>query len=451
MDYETIVIPKGTVLFRGFDDTSTLTSDFAGIPNGETFCIRPNFNVFFYPFPFVSGSVKIFRYITIYITTRDLKLVNLILPSKFNRQNRETGTGGVISCNKIEVGCGVEGRVFDPCIDYTKVSQDVTGMLAIAKADAETLRSARSIFQNWVNKYFTTYKDSRGLVGVPEFILHPRMDKTVRTEKITDFQPWYRANRNDFNYIYLHVMLADPKNMERLMDEFMSEDGLDLGDEEPYHLKLNKKTGFFQIDEFSNNQSELIPPNLAVKPGADMVLTQKKIYRMMSDKYPKADTIPGNLNHYQMGNERVGIGEGAYNWLLSFADSGKFFFMGTVTGYGKRGNVETLIYNINNKKYGFFLTPTGEDIKIKALATKDKKVTPYSIVIEHPMNYQISAYELKSDPVKYNVYTIINRNAPARDINGLLQYYAQKNGLLGASRRRALGRTLRRSRLLKSC
>ena len=276
MDYETIVIPKGTVLFRGFDNTSTLTSDFAGIPIGETFCLRPNFNVFFYPFPFVSSTIKMFRYMTIYVTPRDLKLVNLILPSKFNRQNRETGTGGIISCNKVDIGCGAVGREYDPCVDYTKVSKDVSGMLAIAKADAETLRGSRAMFQNWVNKYFTTYKDSRGLVGVPEFVLHPRMDKTERTEKITDFQPWYRANRNGFNYTYLHVMQYNPSSVQALMDEFMSDDGLDLGDDEPYHLKLNKKTGFFQIVEFSNNQSELISPNLAVNPGADMVLTQKK-------------------------------------------------------------------------------------------------------------------------------------------------------------------------------
>ena len=432
MDYETIVIPKGTVLFRGFDNTSTLTSDFAGIPIGETFCIRPNFNVFFYPFPFVSSTIKMFRYMTIYVTHRDLKLVNLILPSKFNRGHRGPGIGGIVSCNKIEVGCGVQGREYDACVDYTKVSKDVSGMLAIAKADAETLRGSKETFKNWVNKYFTTYKDSRGLVGVPEFVLHPRMDKTERTEKITDFQPWYRANKSKFNYIYLHVMYYHPRTIQALMDEFMSEDGLDLGDDEPYHLKLNKKTGFFQIAEFSNNQSELISPNLAVNPGADMVLTQKNIYKTISDKYPKADTIPGNLNSYDMLTEAVKIDDGALDWLKSFIDSGKNFFLGTIIEHGNSGYIDTRIFNINNKKYAFFLTPAGENIKTKALATK--AVTLESIVKGHPMNYQISAYELKPVPKHYEAYNIIDENAPARDINGLLQHYAQKKGLLGASR-----------------
>ena len=58
----------------------------------------------------------------------------------------------------------------------------------------------------------------------------------------------------------------------------MSEGGLDLGDGNPYHLKVNKKTGFFQIEEFSNNLSELIAPNLAIKPTADMIFTQASLY-----------------------------------------------------------------------------------------------------------------------------------------------------------------------------
>ena len=100
---------------------------------------------------------------------------------------------------------------------------------------------------------------------------------------------------------------------------------------------------------------------------------------------------------------------------------------------------------INNKKYGFLLTPAGENIKTKALATK--AVTLQSTVKGHPMNYQISAYELNpTTSLSYETYTIIDRNAPARDINGLLQHYAQKKGLLGASRRRTRRRTLLKSR-----
>jgi hypothetical protein len=274
------------------------------------------------------------------------------------------------------------------------------------------------------------------------------MDKTPRTEKITDFEPWYRANKNTFNYTYLHVMEYDPIKVQALMDEFMSEDGLDLGDDEPYHMKMNKKTGFFQIAEFSTNQPELILPNLGVKSKTDMVLTRTNIYKTISDKYPKADTIPGNLNYYDMSKDAPVIDAGANEWLKGFIDSGNRFLPGTILlDNGGWGNiVDTTIYNINNKKYGFVLTPAGVDIMKKAVAANDETVLEQSTLKGHPLNYQVSAYELKPDMRRKNRWRIIDENAPARDINGLLQYYAQKNGLLGASRRRTRRRPLLRSR-----
>ena len=139
MDYETIILPKGTLLFRGMNTTATLTSDFAGMPvDDKKFCLHENYNVFFYPFPFVAGTVAAYQYTVIYVTTQDLKLVNLILPSKFNRESRKTKTGGIVSCDDTENECDVSGRDYDPCVDYTKVPKDVSGMIAIAKADAET-------------------------------------------------------------------------------------------------------------------------------------------------------------------------------------------------------------------------------------------------------------------------------------------------------------------------
>ena len=430
MDYETIVIPKGTVLFRGMHSTVTLTSDFAGIPDGENFCLGENYNVFFYPFPWISSTVEGYSYTTIYVTTRDLKLVNLILPSRFNRQNRETGTGGIVSCNKINIGCDEVGREYDPCVDYTKVSKDVSGMLAIAKADAASLEFSKVHFRKWANKYFTTYKDSRGLIGVPEFVLHPRIDKTPRTEKVTDFAPWYRANKSKFNYIYLHVMESTNEGLQGIMDDFMSEDGLDLGDEEPYHIKVNKKTGFFQIDEFSNNQSELISPDLAVKPTTDMVLKQKSLYKTMSDKYPKADTIPGVLTSYSVDNDFVSLdGKETMKWFSSFFDRP---MTGVVLSEPLRKDTQRAVFHIGNKKYVFSLTPAGREIEKQAYINSDMSFFTDKLHLKgHPINSHMSAYELidvKGKPTR--------SDKPATHINGLLQYYAQKKGLLGASRRK---------------
>ena len=428
-----MIIPQGTALFRGFNNTSTLTSDFAGMDDGGKFCLHENYNVFFYPFPFVSGSVSNYTYTTLYVTMRDLKLINLILPSKYNRRDKESGIGGIVRCDKAPMGCGKKGRHFDPCVDYSKVPKDVSGVVAIAQADAHNLKMSKVIFENWINKYFATYKDSRGLVGVPEIILHPRMDKTPQTETISDFKPWYRKNKRKFNYNYLRIMSSEPGSVKQMMDAFMSDGGLDFGDIEPYHMKLNKKTGFFQIEEFSHNLSELISPNIAVSPEADLVLTRANIYdgdENIFNKFPKADTIPKELNIYFTKQGSVSLTPSLLMWLATFSDR---YTSHEIVSIPLRKNVELEVFHLNNKRYVFLPNPVGREIEKQATINNDKSFfTSDGFLENHPINSQISAYELGGKNVP--------SDTPARQVNGMLQHYLEHKGsktlINGASRRR---------------
>jgi hypothetical protein len=233
------------------------------------------------------------------------------------------------------------------------------------------------------------------------------------------------------------------EGLQALMDEFMSEDGLDLGDEEPYHLKINNKTGFFQIEEFSNNRSELIAPNLTIKPTADMVFKQKSLYKVLSDKYPKTDTVPSVVTHYFLKRDHVGFGKDGQDWLTKFMDKPMSL---SLVMQPPQENVQRSIYHIDNKQYVFTLTPTGKKLLADAAIAGDDSIYAESGVTGHPINSQISAYEVF--PVNTGASVILYNisDTPARHINGLLQYYAQKKGLLGASRRT----TLRKRSLLKS-
>ena len=105
------------------------------------------------------------------------------------------------------------------------------------------------------------------------------------------------------------------------------------------------------------------------------------------------------------------------------------------------------VYSIDGKKYVFTLTPTGLELLREAAIAGDESIFSEQGVTGHPLNTQISAYELID--AEGDALPKVS-NTPARHINGLLQYYAQKNGLLGASRRPLRRTTLRRRRLLKS-
>lgn len=442
--YATMTIPKGTVLFRGIDNTAKLTSDFAGVLTKGKFCLHDNYNVFFYPFPFVSMSIAKYEYTCIHVTTRDLTLLNLILPSKFNRADRTRGIGGIKTCSNMKFGCDLQGYAYDPCVDYSIVPKDVAGMVAIAQDDAYTVRTNPRMFASFFNTYFTTYKDSRGTVGVPEFVLHPLIEKVGKQEQITDFKAWYSANKSKFNYNYLHIFKStDITVTQNLMDEFLSKKGLDLGDEEPYHLKMNKKTGFFQVVELSNNLEELISPDFkSIKKSPDLVLTRKNIYKLtgpkfLSDKYPKADTIPGSLNDYNKSRHEVRINYTADDWLRRFTDNPKHKRNLEV----KKGPLYIELvdnYLINGKTYGFFLTPKGED-----MLKEDMKTNPSAFdwitTRNRPFNNYVSAY-LINPPKPGESYAEVT-NIPAPEINGLLVHYAKKKGSLGASRRRTLRRS----------
>jgi hypothetical protein len=276
--YETVVIPKGTLLFRSTNSVADLTKDFAGLPQPRSsYCLFPNFNVFFYPYPFVSESVKKYDYTCVFVLNNDVKLINLIQPSPFTRKDRIEGKGGIVSCDKVDFkGCTTYGKVYDPCIDFEKIKDDkIVGMIAIAQEDAKTLKklltdidnsrnnsnnsnnSRKSHREIYYNSYYKLYKDARHLIGVPEIILYPRKEiiKDNYTETIKEFSEWISTNEKSFNYS-LFRMVNGSSELQILMESLMSEGGYDLFDEK-YKIAINKETGFFQLLNFTDKSIPL--------------------------------------------------------------------------------------------------------------------------------------------------------------------------------------------------
>jgi hypothetical protein len=306
--YDTIVIPKGTILFRGLHDMVELTSAFAGLRvkrrDQPNHCLGINHRVYFYPYPFVADLVSNYKHVIMFVTMRDMTLVNLVSPGRYTYHEYGPALRNcrIPGCH---LGSGEEGAPHEYCINYDIVSNNVSGVAGIHGADGINLREDPPKYLPYFNKYFTTFTDAKGKIGLPELILHPRQIPNVkelikgdtvypdvidysaihgkgawdrimnRRAQIDDFKTWYSQNKSEFNYIYLHVMDNDFPKIQALMDAFMSEGGLDLGDDHPYHLKMNRKNGMFQIVEFSNNQTDLIAPDFSVQT-TDLI--RKDIY-----------------------------------------------------------------------------------------------------------------------------------------------------------------------------
>jgi hypothetical protein len=255
--YHTTIIPKGTLLFRGVTSIADLTGDFAGILSiNSTYCLYPNFNVFFYPYPFVAEIVRKYQYICIFVLTRDIQLINLIEPSPYVRSDRHGEKGGIISCDKIESACVEKGRAYDSCIDFNIVKdKSIVGMLGIPETDARSLKKLISKDSNtskYYKKYYKLYKDAHHTIGIPEIVLYPRKEIEVqKKEQIEDFSTYIDNNKDNLNYIHFHVMEYDRLDLEELMDDLTSAAGF-----KGYHAAINKKTGFFQIIELSKKFDE---------------------------------------------------------------------------------------------------------------------------------------------------------------------------------------------------
>ena len=147
-----LTIPKGTCLFRYIYSKENPLEDFVGVKNEnlETFCLHPNHNVFFYPYPYVFDTNAWVEEATtvknpkmfVYSTTRDIKILLLIKPSNYH-VNSKKGDGVIVSCKGLQFCKDFEGRSYDICLtdDFIKENPDIVGNIRIVFRDNKNLKT----------------------------------------------------------------------------------------------------------------------------------------------------------------------------------------------------------------------------------------------------------------------------------------------------------------------
>ena len=172
-------LPKGTLMFRLVKKHE---DDLRGplLPDG-TRCIVSNWHVFFYPNPFI-GKISLgiwtayLKKVSVYILTRDVKVVWLLNPSKFTRNTKNTRRTFLKRCNKVPKGClPKDMEWYNPCFSDTIIKKypDVVGMMAISPPDAERAREGMKKLTRKARRYFYNATDAAGTSSPPELILHP--------------------------------------------------------------------------------------------------------------------------------------------------------------------------------------------------------------------------------------------------------------------------------------
>jgi hypothetical protein len=331
--FKTIIIPKGTVLFRGlnYDEGSNymnMFNDLLGYKQDKYYAIDPNMNVFFYPAPYVSDSAKIYDIHIMYITQYDVELLLLVNPSNISRnsKNDDMFKDIITTCEKIKYNkCGELMNSDDPCFTYDMLKQypQINGYIGIAKQDEEQFTKK---YKDMLIKYNNIDKikqilpsiisNSRGITSIPEIVIHPlrfRYDdchliteRFYNPENVVKYCINNRAQYNFFpllyfcnNGIYKITDLKDANTIKQFINnnakytndlptlyEYidstlskMFNDGYTINNTK-YKLFVDKRTGFYKAFIVRSINSRRRN-------------TRKKIFRNFKD-----DTFDGYLDSY---------------------------------------------------------------------------------------------------------------------------------------------------------
>jgi len=226
--FQTVILPKGTLLFRGlrFEDKmnyKSLFHDLIGYPREQYYTISPNMNVFFYPVPYASDAVSTYDIHVIYATQYDIELYLLIKPSNASRASTRTRKNirqFITTCSTISDRdiCGLEMSREDPCLTNTIMEHfpQIDGYITIAEQDASMFFKK---YKKLVNQGFASYlipsilRDSRNKLGIPEIVIHPLRirpaechiigERFYNSEKIVSYCVKFRAQYNYFPLLYI--------------------------------------------------------------------------------------------------------------------------------------------------------------------------------------------------------------------------------------------------------
>ncbi len=288
----TTILPAGTLLFRGIQTESQIFDDFLGNANSDTseFCLPPNHNVFFYPFPF-EDEPGFYKYMVICVLVRDVEVACYLSPVPLASTDKAIPENPLQQCDKVQYGCGISGNPYDPCFrkSFHEQNPTVTGIIALAPSNRKALlptmlhgKQSSENRQNY-NKFFSLYTDARSIVpGVPEIIMYPRCVRSlvdVKTpfsifggdfdysdafydyiDSFTEYMSTQKHADGGPLYSYKPYDLGLQPNKRKMFDLISSRialpDGATGANDRDYPIRIDKTTGFFVCMKYYRGSPE---------------------------------------------------------------------------------------------------------------------------------------------------------------------------------------------------
>lgn len=186
-----ITIPKGTILFRGSDNTD----DKCGIKMNNEYCLYKNLNLFFYFYPFYSEEYTKDK-MNAYYTTEKLVFVNLTCPSELTHSSK-FDDNIFNSCDIIEPNICKKytGRSYDICFtnDFLKTNPDIMGYIGISRIDIAVNNNK---YNDTPIPFYSTMWADKYNFGIPEIAMFPMRERSFANKIITKQE----CNKQWFNF-----------------------------------------------------------------------------------------------------------------------------------------------------------------------------------------------------------------------------------------------------------
>lgn len=207
--FSVVTLPKGTVLFHGFqgdysgyaNETKIMTELFGDYDDSGWHCTTTHTQKFFYPAPFMGDVVYKFQIYGVYILNYDVNLVSFVLPDTSLHSDHGSLQSATIRCSHIaeKDECGMKYKSADHCLTpiLLKEHPDIHGYISIHNKDGILYKSA-------FYSQLKVVSDSKGLVAIPEIVLHPYH---VRTSSMRLVGP--RAMDDPIGYTLANISLLN--------------------------------------------------------------------------------------------------------------------------------------------------------------------------------------------------------------------------------------------------
>jgi hypothetical protein len=253
--YQTIVIKKGTLLFRSVEKLDDIKAMFIGFKNGESFTLNPDQHIFFHTSPINLLSKNFGKFKTIFVLNNNIELIlGGIEPAKLERKDilKEGNFYSDDFCKDKEQRKGSYNHIYKCLKDDYKDLNYMGWYSDNMNLKIQNLEQLKDFY------YFTAYKTLKGRY-ISEISMYPYKKRFKDTININpeDFdESWMKKHLHEFNYKPFMIFdeTVTSEEYKSIFDKLLSEEGF-TNEDGTFHVTVNKIDGTYVLAEEASSET----------------------------------------------------------------------------------------------------------------------------------------------------------------------------------------------------